>query len=268
MGLVAVLFCATIILSLDGYCDEPTEEDTYFEFTFSDATTKNIKITDTDIATSTVVTPEGMSHDSCVFNLSLDRMPTSVTIHANKGEFRVSITITTTDPAMEGHAMRINFGEYTEDLTPSGGYSCTIPSSTSEWLEPNHRYATSLYIDDGTGTYVPYDPPSGLKVSMKWESSEKTRFVRFLCDGDAVGSRFYNTGDTIGDFPHVTGKSVPIKGWFDSNGDEVHSDTVYNYQGDMDFHAEYMIDLTTLGIIILLVIIMGMCGMLITERMD
>ena len=267
VGLVAVLISATIVLSSDVYAD-PADGDSQFEFTFSDAPTVYKKITDTDIATSTVVTPEGMSHDSSVFSFSLDRMPTSVTLHTTKGEFRISLTITSSDPGVAGLSMRVQYGDYTEDLTPSGSYSCIIPSSTTEWLNPNQKYATSLYIDDGTGTYVPYDPASGLKVSMKWESSEKTRFVRFINDGEAVGSRFYNTGDTIDEFPPIPSKTVPLTGWYDSFGEEVSSDTVYNYEGDMDFHTVYSFDLGKIGILIMVAIIMGMSGMLIVERMD
>ncbi len=263
---VAVL-CATVALSSDGYSEE-TDDDTQFEFTYSDGQTAYLKLTDTEIASSTVVTPEGMSHGSSVFSLSLDRMPTSVTLHTTKGEFRVSLTITSSDPGMAGLPMRVYYGDYVEDLTPAGGYSCKIPSSTTEWLNPNQKYAMSLYIDDGTGTYVPYDPASGLKVSMKWESSEKTRFVRFFSDGEAVGSRFYNTGDTLGEFPPIPSKSVPMTGWFDSFGEEVFSDTVYSYEGDMDFHTVNSFDVGKLATTIVVVIIMGICGMLIVERMD
>ena len=259
--------CATVLIASDGYC-EPTSEDAYFEFTFSDSPTILTKLTETDIATSTVVSEKGLSHDSCVFSLSLDRMPTSVTLHTNKGDFRVLITITSSDPGTAGLPMRIYYGDYCENLTPSGGYYCRIPSSTTEWLEPNVTYPTSLYIDDGTGTYVPYDPPSGLKVSMKWESSEKTRFVRFFSDGEAVSSRFYNAGDTIGEFPPIPSKSVPLTGWFDSFGEGIDTDTVYSYEGDMDFHTVYSFDVGKLATTIIVVIIMGICGMIITERMD
>ena len=266
VALAVAVLCVAVALSSDGYSE--STDDTQFEFTYSDGQTTFLKLTDTEIASSTVVTEKGLSHDSSVFNLSLDRMPTSVTLHTNKGEFRVSITITNSNPGMAGLPMRIYYGDYVEDLTLAGGYSCKIPSSTTEWLNPNQKYTTSLYIDDGTGTFVPYDPPSGLKVSMKWESSEKTRFVRFFNDGEAVGSRFYNAGDTIGEFPPIPSKSVPLTGWFDSFGEEVDADTVYSYEGDMDFHTVYSFDVGELATTIIVVIIMGICGMIITERMD
>ena len=264
---IAILF-ATAILSPDGYCDYAEEDVPQLEFTYSDGQTVFVKLTDTTIATSTVVTEKGMTHDASVFNLDLDRMPTSITLHSSTGNFRVSLTITTSDPGMAGMPMRLHYGEYVENLTPSGGYSCKVPSSSSEWLGPNQKYQTSLYIDDGTGSYVPYDPPSGLKISMRWESSENTRFVRFFSDGDVVGSRFYNPGDKLGEFPEAPAGILPFTGWFDSEGKKVDSDTTYDYQGDMDFHTVYDIDGSTLLILILIALIMGICGMLITEKMD
>ena len=267
VGLVVVILSTSVALSSDGYCD-PEENVPQLEFTLSDGTTTFIKLTDTTIATSTIVTEKGMTHESSVFNLGLDRMPTSITLHSDKGDFRISLTITTSDPGLTGMPMKLCYGEYIEYLTPSSGYSCTVPSSTSEWLSPNQKYQTSLYIDDGTGSYVPYDPPSGLKISMRWESSENTRFVRFFSDGDVVGSRFYNPGDKLGEFPEAPAGILPFTGWFDSEGKKVDSDTTYDYQGDMDFHTVYDIDGSTLLILILIALIMGICGMLITEKMD
>ena len=263
---MALLF-SSVALSPDGFCDS-SDDAPQLEFTYSDGSTVFVKLSDTDIATSTVVTEKGMTHDSSVFNLGLDRMPTSVTIHSNTGKFRLSISMKLSDPGMAGQTMKLHFGDYTENLFPLGGYSCVIPSSDDEWLSPNHRYATSLYIDDGTGTFVPYDPASGLSISIRLETSEDTRFVRFFFDSDVIGSKFYNPGDKIGSFPATPDTVLPISGWYDSLGKKVDSDTVYDYEGDMDFHTAYGFDMTTLGILILLTLIMGICGYLITERMD
>ncbi len=268
IGLAITILLASVTLVPGGYCEEPTDDVPQLEFTYSDGQTVFVKLTDTDIATSTVVTEKGMTHDSSVFNLALDRMPTSVTLHSNLGQFRVSITIKSADPDVAGQPMRLFFGDYVENLFPIGGYSCTVPSSSDQWLSPNHRYATSLYVDDGTGTYVHYDPPSGLKLSMKWESSESTRFARFYCNGDVISSKFYNPGDKLGEFPATPDSVLPFDGWHNSLGDKVDSDTVYDYEGDMDFHTAYGFDMTTLGILILLTLIIGICGYLITERMD
>ena len=267
VGFLLTVLCASIVLSPDGYCD-PSDSDPQFEFTYSDGQVVFVKLTDTDIATSTVVTEKGMTHDSSVFNLTLDRMPTSVTLHSNMGEFRVSITIRNYDPGMAGQPMRLYYGEYVANLLPIGGYSCTIPSSTDEWLVPDQRYATSLYIDDGTGTYIPYDPPSGLKVTMRWESSESTRFARFFCNGDVIGSRFYNPGDKLGEFPPTPESPLPFDGWHDSLGNSVGPDTVFDYEGDMDFHTENGIDLSNIGMYILLTLIIGICAFLIADRLD
>ena len=264
---IVILF-ATAILSPDSYCDYVEDDVPQLEFAYSDGQTVFVKLTDTTIATSTVVTEKGMTHDASVFNLGLDRMPTSITLHSSTGDFRVSLTIMTSDPGMSDLPMKLYYGEYTEYLTPSGGYSCKVPSSSSEWLSPNQKYQTSLYIDDGTGSYVPYDPPSGLKISMRWESSENTRFVRFFNNSDVIGSRFYNPGDRLGEFPETPAEILPFTGWFDSEGEMVTSDTTYDYEGDMDFHTVYDIDGSTLFILILIALIMGICGMLITEKMD
>ena len=266
-GLVVTILCTSVAISPDGYCDS-ADDVPQLEFTYSDGSKVFVKLTDTDIATSTVVTEKGMTHDSSVFNLGLDRMPTSVTLHSNNGKFRVSISMSLSDPGMVGQPMKLYFGDYTENLFPLGGYSCQIPSSDEKWLSPNQRYVTSLYIDDGTGTFVPYDPPSGLKISMRWSTSEDTRFVRYFCDGDVIGSRFYNPGDKLGDIPAAPEKIVPFIGWYDSLGEKVDSDTVYNYEGDMDFHTVYDIDTSTLVILILITLIVGLCAMLIVDRMD
>ena len=267
MGLAITILCASVCITPDGCCD-PSDDAPQLEFTYSDGSTVFVKLSDTDIATSTVVTEEGMAHDSSVFNLGLDRMPTSVTLHSTTGKFRVSISMKLSDPGMAGQPMKLQFGDYSANLFPLGGYSCTIPASAEKWLSPNHRYATSLYIDDGTGTFVPYDPPSGLKISMRWESSEDTRFVMFLSGNDVVGSRFYNPGDKLGEFPSTPETFLPFDGWYDSLGKKVDSDTVYEYEGDMDFHTAYGFDINTLTILILLTLIIGICGVLITDRMD
>jgi hypothetical protein len=267
VGLIMTLLCASVFASSDGYCD-PSDDVPQLEFTYSDGSSAFLKLTDTTIATSTVVTPEGMTHDSSVFSLGLDRMPTSINLHSNIGKFRVSISIKPSDPAVAGKMMKLHYGDYTENLFPIGGYSCTIPSSTEKWLSPNKAYATSLYVDDGTGTFVPYDPPSGLKVSMRWESSEDTRFAIFFSGNDVVGSRFYTPGEKLGEFPSTPESILPIDGWYDSLGKKVDSDTVYEYEGDMDFHTEYGFDISTLTILILLVLIIGICGVLITDKMD
>ena len=267
VGLAIIILSATTILSPDGYCDYTENDAPQLEFTFSDGQTTIFKLTDTNISTSTVVTEKGMTHDASVFGLQLDRMPTSITLHSNTGDFRVSITITSSDPGMVGMPMKLYYGQYVENLIPPA-YSCKVPSSSSEWLSPNQKYQTSLYIDDGTGHYVPYDPPSGLKISMRWESSEDTRFVRFFSDGDVIGSRFYNPGEKLGDIPSAPERIVPFIGWYDSLGEKVNSDTVYDYEGDMDFHTVYDIDASTLIILILITLIVGLCAMLIVERMD
>ena len=60
LGIVMTLLCTSVILSPDGYCD-PSDDVPQLEFTYSDGTTVFMKLTDTDIATSTVVTEKGIS---------------------------------------------------------------------------------------------------------------------------------------------------------------------------------------------------------------
>ena len=62
IGAVLTMLCATVCVTPDGCCD-PSDDAPQLEFTYSDGTTVFVKLTDTTIATSTVVTEEGILHE-------------------------------------------------------------------------------------------------------------------------------------------------------------------------------------------------------------
>ncbi len=168
------------------------------------------------------------------FKFDLDKIPSYTSIANARGTFNFTISMDLSQTPYKDQGLIVYVGEYHATLRPSNDFKAVLMDGvTKAALSSDVEYPVTYYTIGGVPTMIDVDSLSDAKLSLVWESTGNASFLCFVSDGKIIESRYILPGEPIGTIPDETDRKGTFLGWFDSFGNEVSEDTVYDTCNDL-----------------------------------
>ncbi len=168
------------------------------------------------------------------FEMDPSRIPSYIAMHNAKGTFNFSVSMDLSQTHYKDQGLIVYVGEYHTTLVPSNNFkNMLMDGGKRAALSPDTEYPVSFYTVGGVPTEITLDSLSDAKISFLWRSAGDASFLCFMSEDGIIESRYILPGEPIGTIPDESDHKGTFLGWFDSFGNEVSEDTVYDMCNDL-----------------------------------
>ncbi len=168
------------------------------------------------------------------FEFDLNKVPSYLSMSNAKGTFNFTISMDLSQTPYKDQGLIVYVGDYRATLVPLNNFKAVLmDEATKAALSSDVEYTVSYYTVGGVPTTIDIDTLSNASMSLVWESTGDASFICFESGNGIIESRYILPGEPIGTIPDETDRKGTFLGWFDSFGNEVSEDTVYDTCNDL-----------------------------------